>query len=104
MAIISKTIDREVKNKMEYLIRLGIVYKITMNSYKFIQGKFKKVGLQSHIALKFGKRFYYPDRIYTKFTTQPLNFKKYKFDDRDMAELLDVVCLLDEIKEGVNLK
>ena len=24
--------------------------------------------------------------------------------DRDMAELLDVVCMLDNIKEGVNLK
>lgn len=104
MVMISKTIDRQVKNKTEYLIRLGVLYRITMYRYKYIQGKFEKVGLQSCIALKLGKRFYYPDIIYTKFTTQPLNVKKYKFDDRDMAELLDVVCMLDEIKEGVNLK
>lgn len=99
MVMISKTIDREVKNKTEYLIRLGVLYRITMNKYKYIQGKFEKVGLQSCIALKLGDRFYYTDGIYTKFTRQPLSFRKYKFDDRDMGELLDVICMLDEIKE-----
>ena len=100
--MISKSIDLQVKKETERLICLGVIYKIIKPKYKFIKGIFKKVGTQSYIAVKIGERFYYTVDSYPNYikcTTKPLEVKKYVFDIRDMAELLDISCMLDDMVE-----